>query len=701
MDSKPNLYALVVGIDAYPAHVRQLTGCISDIETFTNYLQKYESDNYNLIIQKRIDADATRNNITADFKMHLAKATGEDVVVFYYSGHGAQEQADSTIWKAESDSKLEGLVLYDSVPPDYQHCKFLADKELRYLINYAAKRDSTGAPKKSPHIVVITDCCHSGDNTRGGDFNAQAVSRIFLPPKTRDGGGDTFPQRAWADFLFSNDINVNDLKTKPIDEVLPQAKYVAMAACQSNELAIEIGGHGVFSSNLIDILERSKGVVTYRDLQNRIKNYIKNRFPQVPQIYASSNTSDLFRVFLGKPGGSKPITGNVQFNETDGWVMDMGAMYGISNQTKTIKILSSADNVQRTATINKILPNQTILTLQDDTVLDKKAQYSGVVEGFLSAPIAIFIDNIDVNPALETTLKNIILTKGVNLNLATQEDVADYVVRIFDGKYAITNRVDTDPKVKFKPLILPTSDLDTTFGYLNQISQYEYIKNLENTGDNVLSLDNVTIEFIKKGQSIAEPIVNEKGKEVVEILFSERVHGVLTSEMTIAVTSNDAHPIYVSLLYLSSSFGVMTNFFRTGVHQLEKQGDKVLVFDGEAVTMYSEPTMEIFNLPAAYTLFKLIVSHQSFDVTAFELEDLPTADKMFDKMRGDTDRAIRRSNDDNKNVDTEAADAWTTRTILLRNPNPAYDAQYKNKPGKFVAWQNTEGGVFLEKLYLS
>ncbi len=696
MDTKPNLYALFVGIDAYPPHIRQLTGCIGDIETFENYLQKYEAGNYNLMVQKRFNDNATRNTIINDFKTHLTKATAEDTIVFYFSGHGVQEIADTSIWTTESDGKTEGLALYDSVPPDFQTCISLADKELRYLLNYAATRDINGAAKKSPHIVVITDCCHSGENTRGRGFNNKIVTRFLTFKDAR--GERPFPQRAWNDFLFSNEINPNDLKTKPIDKVLPQAKYVAMAACQSNELAGELDGHGIFSKNLIEILERSSGVVTYRDLQNRIKNYIKNNYPQIPQIFSSRDTSDLFQIFLGKSGGSKPLYANVQFNGSE-WMMDMGALHGISNQTKTIKIFSGDGiNLLTTATINKISSDQTTLTLLDATHLDFKTQYNGVIEGFLSAPISVFIDNIDTDSEMENALRNIIQTKGVNLNIASNEDISDYAVRIFDGKYIITNRVDTDPKIKFKPIILPTDDINLTFAYLHQMSQFEYVKNLENSGANTLSSDCIDIKFLKPNAIIPEPIVNENGKEVVELAFTDRVHGELKGDVTVVVTSDDDNPLYVCLLYLSGSFGVVTNFFTNGVQRLENRNDKIASGDGTVLTFFSEPATEIFNLPATYSILKLIVSRQSFDVTSFEMADLPAADKLIEKMRGDNDRTIGTIKQNN--AESGTADAWMTRTILIRNPNPSYDANYKNKPAKFDVWKNTAGGVFLEKLYL-
>jgi hypothetical protein len=689
---KNNLYALIVGIDDYAAPVGKLSGCVPDAKSVEQYLLENESKNFELKIQKRFNAEATRANITSDFLKHLAMATENDVVLFFYAGHGAQEHADPVIWPSEPNRKLQGLVLYDSVPRSFENCKLLVDKELRYLLSYVATQNEKGEKKKkSPHIVVITDCCHSGENTRGGGFGDGLVKRNF------DGGDRPLTQRAYEDFLFSKDKNITPKKlaTMPINDLFPLVPHVAMAACESSELASERGGHGVFTSNLINILKRSDGQVTYRDLQNRIANYLKNQFPQTPVIYASTDKNDLFKGFLGKKGDSKPMYANVQFNKTEGWIMDMGAIHGISNQAKGVKIMSFDNKISVDATIGKISNNSTALTIANAAKLDKEAQYKGIIEGFLSAPIAVFIDDLDSNKVMAKALIDKIQSQGKNLNISAKEDIADYAVRIFGGKYVITNRVDTDPKVKYKPLVMPTSDMEACFRDLDHISQFEYVKRLENSGSNKMDLGKVVLEFFEEGKTTPTPIQNGKGKEFVDIPFSGKDgSGNPTGQITMTVTSNHDKPIYVSLLYMSPTFGIMTDMLAANVQFLNNKGDKALIWDGDAVGLVYDPVLGMFNIPSADTVFKLIVSREPFDVTAFALKDLTSAEGLVMAAKGDPFRSLKRIS-----TNTEEADAWMTRSILMRNPNSSYDKDYKNKPAKYNDWLNTEGGIFLKKLY--
>jgi len=76
-------------------------------------------------------------------------------VLFYYAGHGSQEQTPAEFWAIEPDHLHETLVCYDSRTPTG---KDLADKELAKLIAEVAEN--------KPQITIVLDCGHSGSSTR-------------------------------------------------------------------------------------------------------------------------------------------------------------------------------------------------------------------------------------------------------------------------------------------------------------------------------------------------------------------------------------------------------------------------------------------------------------------------------------------------------------------------------------------------------
>ncbi len=151
------IHALLVGIDEYPSPIPKLRGCVNDIDAFASYLsERVASDKgVRLKLKPLKNGEATRQAVIDAFRDHLGKAKKGDVALFYYSGHGSQEQAPEEFWMIERDHLDETVVLFDSRNPGSWD---LADKEIAKLIGEVAA--------KGPHVAVILDCCHSGSGTR-------------------------------------------------------------------------------------------------------------------------------------------------------------------------------------------------------------------------------------------------------------------------------------------------------------------------------------------------------------------------------------------------------------------------------------------------------------------------------------------------------------------------------------------------------
>ncbi len=150
------VYALLVGIDKYPASIRPLNGCVNDIQRVQTLLADRigrAGDRFEPLLL--LDNNATRQAVIDGFRQHLRKATQDDVALFYYSGYGSQEQSPPQFWYLEPDRLDETLVCWDSRLEDGWD---LADKELAQLIAEVAAN--------GPHIAVILDCCHSVSGTR-------------------------------------------------------------------------------------------------------------------------------------------------------------------------------------------------------------------------------------------------------------------------------------------------------------------------------------------------------------------------------------------------------------------------------------------------------------------------------------------------------------------------------------------------------
>lgn len=311
-----NLYAFLVGINNYLAPVPRLSGCTNDIEAFENYLRgRTAKDQFNLQLLKLVDEQATRQAVIDGFRKHLRQAGSEDVALFYYSGHGSQENAPEEFWAVEPDHMDETLVCYDSRQLDGWD---LADKELAYLIHEVAANN--------PHMVVILDCCHSGSGTRDVSM---ATSVRWAPADRRERSVDAF--------LFTRDMQGAsrgaDSKTQPIDwKDLPEGRHILIAACRDDETAKEYYSDekpwGALSFFLRNTLESANGPLTYRDLFKQVQSRVRsNLYNQSPQLEASQS-EDLDLPFLGGALLPRPENFTLTFDGND-WMLDAGSIYGI------------------------------------------------------------------------------------------------------------------------------------------------------------------------------------------------------------------------------------------------------------------------------------------------------------------------------------------------------------------------------------
>lgn len=127
--------ALLVGIDTYD-HFKPLTACAKDVHALAPLLAEHEDGTANFAVT-RLTSDTDR--IDRSRLMRHAReelASGSDVVLLYFAGHGAERAGDVILCTQEGNVHDEGV----------------AFSALLGLIN-ASPVDE---------VIVILDCCFSG-----------------------------------------------------------------------------------------------------------------------------------------------------------------------------------------------------------------------------------------------------------------------------------------------------------------------------------------------------------------------------------------------------------------------------------------------------------------------------------------------------------------------------------------------------------
>ncbi|MCQ2235272.1 MAG: caspase family protein [Paludibacteraceae bacterium] len=142
-EGKPGLHLLAVGVSDYNQADLKLQNAAKDAQDFINTIKGLGLDQYDKIVSSTLitDKEATDRNIKRNLSQLVSKVNQGDVIMLFFSGHGAKE-GESTYFlsvNAESDDLFSSAVNFDDIKNATRRLK---DKKCR--------------------IIVFMDACHSG-----------------------------------------------------------------------------------------------------------------------------------------------------------------------------------------------------------------------------------------------------------------------------------------------------------------------------------------------------------------------------------------------------------------------------------------------------------------------------------------------------------------------------------------------------------
>jgi metacaspase-1 len=301
-----NQKALLVGINTYRPPITPLYGCINDVGQIRHVLQEcygFQPSNVHILP----DSNATREAILNGIEWLTAGAGPGDVLVFHYSGHGSQvDDDDGDEWECRDE------IL---VPYDHDWSNPLRDDDL--------KRRFDRLPLEA-NLTIISDSCHSG--TINKPITPLQVSRVlFVPPEisARIAAKVAARNAAFQDFVMAEyrqmarevppaelDARVSEFLVRALDQfkanrfqfVDTRLNNVLLAGCQdiqtSADAYIDGDWHGVFTYNLIRVINEASGKLTYGQLVERA-GVGMDQYQQVPQLECPNALRDrpAFRPF--------------------------------------------------------------------------------------------------------------------------------------------------------------------------------------------------------------------------------------------------------------------------------------------------------------------------------------------------------------------------------------------------------------------
>ena len=627
------IYALLVGIDDYQTQltgVSSLHGCVNDIKAIQEYLKhaiatrnkiaaengadnKWKLVDDSVVPWKLTNELATRQAIIDGFEQHLCQADSDDVVLFYYAGHGSQEPAPKVFSHLERDGNIETLVCHDSRANGVRD---LADKELNYLIEQVAKKD--------PHILIILDSCHSGTATRDPDV----VERRTNPnPQPRDLKDFIFPQE-WLEQRLSKSYQ--------------RPRHIAISACRDFQTAKEHTGsdgkrHGAFSYFLTEALKRTNGGLSYANLVQDINALITGKVKeQSPQIEAEPK-DDLIQTFLGGAAGERINYFTLTHNKKEhhNWVINGGILHGIrpTSEGKTslaifpqgteLEDLQDIEKAICQAEVTQVMTEASKVVLFDEKIeLSQEQVYWAVITDVPLPNLKVFFKGDEAG-------KNIVLNvfdQDANKFVAktdTQKN-ADYYLEADKGQYWIVQPSDN------KPLVAPVPEIPDTQGYTQQHAK-QIIKRLEHIArwKNILELKTPPTSQVKAGDVEMEVIVTSGGKEYSSKDGISPLPGDYTFEnndfkepkVKVKVTNRSDKDVYFQILELAGDYEIqVADFFdeRSSIRLPENQNGSENIARGEELECFI-PDSYLNNGVRKYdNIYKLIVSTREFDASLLQ-----------------------------------------------------------------------------------
>lgn len=658
------IYALFIGINAYPK--MPLHGCINDVLDMHDFMRTLSEANADIAAfkskfllaphQSELDAlkkagitsiaPATRQSIIDNFE-HFAGADPQrgDICLLYFSGHGSFQDAPQQFWHQKPARQIETLVCVDS--RQYRG-RDLVDKELGYLI-WKTMQGKEGDDSKGiagVHFVAITDCCHSGDNTR--EITGDILSREAQPNlrKTR------LHEYVGLEKILTKDIDQIDAyytisaDKKRIDT--QSGSHIHLAAARENETAKEMRldgkRRGIFTYNLLKTLRNGGLQSSYEQLIEevgiRVKAKVDHQIPVMAALGSTTADSVFFNKSLRAPRRSFVIF----YDKTeDSWKINAGKIHGIPVSglgTNRVTIYDATTNEKSgIIPLTEVGLTQSFLAHQDASFsLQPTRRYRAVLTALAHPQLKLFINKTSIASDQIRALEAAISTFKT-LQITTDIAEADYDIKAIGDDFILTKKgYDT-------PLFKREENADNFLTIVEKVANWQNILTLESTDneEDTLQIEREDIQIkveVIEGQAItARNIERLKATQTLINPIRVATHYKAAKDQLVQpalrLTVKAKSPYWVGGLYLSSKFGIVENIKPVEIFP-DGEGAK-FSFSAQGKTFYTLPLhfdkkYHKWGITETDNYIKIFVSTEPFSLSSFvqkeqELDNRSSVDK--------------------------------------------------------------------------
>ena len=633
----PRIHALLVGINEYVA-VTPLQGCVADIVAVETLLRsRVAPDTLNLLALH--DAAATRAAIVDGFRTHLKQAGAGDIALFYYCGHGSQENCPPEWMSLEPSGKNQTIVSVDARVNDVFD---IADKELSALIHDVA---SSGA-----QVVTMFDSCHSGGVTRdiGDESDPHAgTSRMTDASKAR--------ARTLDDYLDIARVLYDPARIAT--DGPPDPSHLAIAACQADQLAKEFPKQpprrGAFTQAFEEAVTSLGPSATYIDLVTAIRTKVRGRATEQLPNLSVSGAANAATVFMAGHVGRRDLT--VDADETGAWWLSSGTITGIpaldGGNVTTIAVFprgafddtTATPTPLATAALDVVLGDRSRLRFATGAAaLDVAKPYIGTITGMGTAPLNVMVTGAPAESvaAVKTAL---VARSGVYALVGSKSGTVPTISIAVESSAAQIIGTDDAPMLNQR-FGLDSASLQSLANACVHLARWHGTRDrrpLASTFNDKVIVDLIPVAV---GETSVPPdrapLPVTKGSVVVNYT------GDQPPLVQIRMRNTSSARLSVALLDLSDSFGCSVMF-----NDWIPAGGSALVDGGKikkmTIASWRDPSFRVGT-----DLFKIFAATEQFDTDALKLPSL---------LKPKVDGATR----DAEDVDDPDASFWGTSMLRV------------------------------------
>ena len=583
-------------------------------------------------------------NIIKQFRNHLGKATKEDVVVFQYCGHGARWASAKAFREFYPDGKDEGLVCIDSrLPGGFD----LADKELAVLLAELSKNE--------PHVAVIMDSCHSGSITRDVDqFNG------LVPRVTHE----VYEERPLESYL---DGHYAALSKQGEGLSIPTSQHILLAACDRWQQAKEAPDRsGVFTSTLMEVLDKSGSDISYADLFVRCRTAVRTRADNQNPQFETYNNFKAFAGFLGRETSHKPLRYSVYY-EGKSWKIDAGALHGFPTEPEKsvgLVLYREDDQSHTTGNASTAVVGPQKSDVQLDFASDTSVRYLAELTSLPVPPIPIYFAGDDQNKDL--LQKALEKDRTVNAMLTDIAEGTQYALSVENGTLLLKQRemdlliqgVAINPKD-------PEDSAKLMLSILKHVVRWEKSWALQNHGT---KMDTSLVDFVF-AEKLADGTWYEypAGEIILDYVKSGNEWKKIVG--TFKVRNRTQQTLHMIFAYFSNAYGLQV-FSNEPIPPGPEYVTLEVGGDPEVTLWVDDPANQITEH------FKLIVSTEKVDDFLLAQDDLEIGATLSSTRGFSAAKAIKKYENE-----------WFTKNLLVkivRRLDQVCDQDAKLAQGKIV-----------------